>query len=126
MKDWWALISWTNLGLVASVVVTLIILWRWQTDARNTYNLRDLLVDHTTGKASVDKHIVLGFAVLSSWVVVSRQLAGKEVETLLLGVLGIFILQRAASKALDTFAPPKTDGARPEGGDSAPRRMERK
>jgi len=110
------IISYTNAALVVGFAVLLFVLWRWNHDTRNPYSVRDLLIDPGTGKASLDKHIVLGFAMLSGWVVVSRQLAGKEVETLLLGVLGIFILQRAASKAMDTFAPRDISRDEPTGG----------
>lgn len=113
-------LSWTDGILIAVGLVLLLVMIRWHADKKNPYDLRDLLVDHATGKAGIDKHVTLWFSGLSSWVVVSRQLAGKEVETLLLGVLGIFILQRAASKALDTYA-----STRPEGGDP-PREIERK
>jgi hypothetical protein len=111
--------TWTNIVLVISALLVILLLARWHADKRNPYDVRDLLMDHTTGKAGIDKHILLWFAGLSGWVVVSRQLAGKDVETLLLGVLGIFILQRAASKAMDTFGP------RPDGG-GEPRDLERK
>ena len=91
MSALFASISWTNLALVVWSAIVLMTLWRWQRDKANAYDLRDLLLDHATNRASVDKHVVLGFAALSGWVVVSRQLDGKEVETLLLGISGIFI-----------------------------------
>jgi hypothetical protein len=122
MSALFASISWTNLALVVWSAIVLMTLWRWQRDKANAYDLRDLLLDHATNRASVDKHVVLGFAALSGWVVVSRQLAGKEVETLLLGILGIFILQRAASKAIDSFSPKSGPVDSPD----APRPLERK
>ena len=121
-------ISWTNLALVVVAAFILLTLWRWQSDSKNFYDVRDLLVDHKTNRASVDKHIVAGFAVLSGWVVVTWTLEGKNVETLLLGVLGIFIIQRAASKATDAFVNRKDVVQPPTEGDDASslRKLERK
>jgi hypothetical protein len=107
-------VSWTNAALVVAAMVVIVILGRWHADKKNPYDVRDLLMDHTTGKAGLDKHILLWFAGLSGWVVVTWTLHDKNVETLLLGVLGIFIVQRTASKAIDSFAPkadppPETD-----------------
>jgi hypothetical protein len=47
-------------------------------------------------------------------VVVVRQLAGKEVETLLLGVLGVFVVQRAAGAAINAYSTRDESRARPE------------
>lgn len=113
-------LTWTNAILLIAGLLFIMLLARWHADKRNPYDVRDLLMDQTTRKAALDKHIMLWFAALSGWVVVSRQLDGKEVETLLLGVLAVFIVNRAANKALDTYV-----ATRPESGD-APRELERK
>jgi hypothetical protein len=89
-------------------------LFRWHLDRDNRYDLRDLLLDTVTNRASLDKHILVGFAALSGWVVVVRQLAGKEVETLLLGVLGVFVVQRAAGAAINAYSTRDESRARPE------------
>jgi hypothetical protein len=113
-------ISWTNAALVIAALVVIFILGRWHADKKNPYDVRDLLLDQTTGKAGLDKHILLWFAGLSGWVVVTWTLDGKNVETLLLGVLAVFIVNRAANKAMDTYA-----ATRPESGEE-PRNIERK
>lgn len=97
-------LSWTNAVLTIAGLVMVLIILRWHADKKNPYDFRDLLMDHTTRKAALDKHILLWFAGLSGWVVVTWTLDDKNVETLLLGVLGIFIVQRAASKAIDSFS----------------------
>jgi hypothetical protein len=113
MKALFDSISWTNLALLIVAAYIMVTLWQWNHDKRNVYDVRDLLLDHATNRASVDKHIVAGFAVLSGWVVVTWTLEGKNVETLLLGVLGIFIVQRAASKVTDAFIAKRDDPVRP-------------
>lgn len=107
-------LNWTDAVLVMAGMLFLLMLARWHADKKNPYDVRDLLLDHTTGKAGLDKHILLWFAGLSGWVVVTWTLDGKNVETLLLGVLGIFIVQRTASKAIDSFSS-KADPPSPEG-----------
>ncbi len=94
---------WANAALVVGGALLLLMLLRWHLDSRNRYDVRDLLLDHGSGRASIDKHILLAMAVLSIWVVVVRTLAGKDVETLLLGVMGILIVQRSATAAIDKF-----------------------
>lgn len=113
-------ITWTNGILLIAALLFIWLLARWHADKRNPYDLRDMLMDQTTRKAALDKHILLWFAGLSGWVVVTWTLEGKNVETLLLGVLAVFIVNRAANKALDTYT-----STRPEGGD-VPRDIERK
>jgi hypothetical protein len=114
------IISWTNAVLVISGLLVLFLLGRWHADKKNPYDVRDLLMDQTTRKAALDKHILLWFAGLSGWVVVTWTLDGKNVETLLLGVLAVFIVNRAATKAVDAYV-----ATRPEGSEE-PREIERK
>ena len=85
--------------------------------------MRDLLIDHKTNRASIDKHVVAGFSILSGWVVVTWTLEGKNVETMLLGVLAVFIVQRTANKVTDIMA---ARNVTPESSDSALRALERK
>jgi uncharacterized membrane protein len=110
MIDW----TWTNIALLIGAAVAVAVLFRWHLDRDNRYDLRDLLLDTVTNRASLDKHILVGFAALSGWVVVVRQLAGKEVETLLLGVLGVFVVQRAAGAAINAYSTRDESRARPE------------
>lgn len=113
-------LSWTDGVLLIAGLLFVLVLARWHADKHNPYDVRDLLMDQKTRKAALDKHILIWFAGLSGWVVVTWTLEGKNVETLLLGVLAVFIVNRAANKALDTYA-----STRPEGGEE-PRNLERK
>ena len=88
------------LGL--AIAGALYLLWRFHV-GDSSYDFADLLLDHTTGKASLDKHILAAMAVLAAWVVVIRTWQGKDVDTLLLGVLAVFVVQRGATKLIDTM-----------------------
>jgi hypothetical protein len=68
----------------------------------DTFNLKDMVTDQETGKASLDKIVVFFFSLLSAWVIVVFVLDGKNVETLLFGVLSIFILNKAATTVIDS------------------------
>lgn len=70
------------------------------------YNVVDLLIGGD-GRASVGNHIQLGFAALSMWVVVDRELRGKDdVSTILLGVLGVFIAKQTATQITEIINKP--------------------
>lgn len=60
-----------------------------------------MLIDQETKKASLDKVVVFFFAILSAWVIVVFVLDGKNVETLLFGVLSVFVLNKAANALID-------------------------
>jgi hypothetical protein len=67
----------------------------------STFKLKDMLIDQETKKASLDKVVVFFFAILSAWVIVVFVLDGKNVETLLFGVLSVFVLNKAANALID-------------------------
>ena len=98
--------SWSNIFLTVALIFAVYLLYRLnRTDAR--FDITDLFIDQTTGKASGSQLIVLSMAVLSGWVVVTLTSRDKPVETILLGVLGIFV----AGKALTSIwgkTPPDT------------------
>ena len=65
----------------------------------NTYWAGDLLLNAVSGKADLDKHVLIGMALVSLWVIVVKTMGlykGEDVSTLLLGVLGIFVIKRGA------------------------------
>ncbi len=74
------------------------------------YNIVDLLLGGD-GRASVSNHIQLAFAALSIWAVIDRELDGKDIETLLLGVLGIFVVKQGAVQVADILNKPTTPGS---------------
>lgn len=98
--------SWGNIFLTLAFVFAIYLLYRLnKQDAR--FDVADLLIDQQTQKASGSQIIVLSMAVLSGWVVVTLTQHDKPVETILLGVLGIFV----AGKALTSIwgkTPPDT------------------
>ena len=97
--------TWTHALLIAFAGYAAFVLHALHR-ADNSFDLRDLLLDHRTGRASVDNFVLLLMAAMSAWVVVDRSNQGKDVETLLLGVLGIFVVAREAKRAISSRTPP--------------------
>lgn len=99
-------IPWPAFWILLGLVVALLVIWTAQL-RRNDYSVLDLFMEGTPRKASVNKHILIGFALLSVWLIIMRSLdvadqIPQSVDTLLLGVLGIFVLGRAAGQAIYT------------------------
>lgn len=101
-------LPWMDILLATFVGVALVMLYRMHRDRTNRFDALDLIVDHNNNRASLDKLILLGFALLSSWVIVVLLDKGKDVETILLGVLAVFILKRTADKAMDAYTNVRT------------------
>ena len=100
--------TWTHALLIAFAGYAAFVLHALHR-ADNAFDLRDLLLDHRTGRASVDNFVLLLMAAMSAWVVVDRSNQGKDVETLLLGVLGIFVVAREAKRFTASRTPPPVD-----------------
>lgn len=83
------------------------IVFLFQRDEENEFDLKDLVLDHGTNRASLPKTIILAFSAVSIWVVVVKTMGiykdGGAIEGLLLGLLGIFVGQLAVIKGLDTW-----------------------
>jgi hypothetical protein len=94
-------IPWWTVFLVAFATIALIGLVRFHRAQDNRYDLWDLVMER--GRADLNKHIIAAFAVLSIWVIVFLVQKGKDVETLLLGVLGIFVANRAITSVTNTI-----------------------
>lgn len=76
------------------------------------FRIVDLILEGDPPKASVSKLILLVFASLSVWVVVLSVLDNKidtGVRDLLLGVLGIFVIGRTATQAVNTISARRYD-----------------
>lgn len=97
-------LSWALITLVAGLLICLVAVWRLNADKASPYFFRDLLLDTVTNRASLDKHILVFFAALAAWYIMVRTLDGQEVEAALLGVLGIFVLQRGAGAAINAYS----------------------
>jgi predicted histidine transporter YuiF (NhaC family) len=96
-------INWAAITLSVGLVLAIVMVWVLNRDKTSPYYVRDLLLDTVTNRASLDKHILLFFALLAAWYIMVRTLDGKEVEGALLGVLGIFVVQRGAGAAINAF-----------------------
>lgn len=96
--------NWAALTLAIGLVFCLAVVWKLNRDQASPYYVRDLLLDTLTNRASLDKHILLFFACLAAWYIMVRTLDGKEVEGALLGVLGIFVVQRGTSAAINAYS----------------------
>lgn len=96
-------LTWSTFLFTVLFVVLIFFLWKMQSDKGNTYDLRDLLLDERTRRASLTNHTLLGMAIMAVWVVVTLVNRDKEVTELVLGVLGIFVLGKVAKRGLDAF-----------------------
>jgi uncharacterized membrane-anchored protein len=73
----------------------------------NEFRIVDLLLEGDPPRASVNKLTLLVFAAMAVWVTVLAALENKadpNVVNLILGVLGIFVVGRAANQAVARFS----------------------
>jgi len=73
---------------------------------KNKYNVVDILMGPNS-RASLTNHILLAMAGMSIWVIVDRSNDGKDVDTLLLGVLAIFVVGKTATTVTDIINRPE-------------------
>ena len=97
--------TWTHALLIAFALYAAFVLHALHRDDNN-FDLRDLLLDHRTGRASVDNFVLLLMAGLAAWTVVDQANRDRNPETLLLGVLGIFVVAREAKRFTASRTPP--------------------
>ena len=88
-------IPWMNLFLASGFILLAVYLYRIHT-GQSKFSFDDLFLDRYD-RADLYKVILASMAVLSVWAVVKLLLSDKPIETLLLGVLGIFVGGRAVS-----------------------------
>lgn len=94
--------SW-QIALAGGGLVVLSGIWAAQ-KSKHPFDIRDVLMDPTTNKASLNNCTLALFALLSMWLVVDRELRDLPgVDTILLGVLGIFVVGRGATQAVNAF-----------------------
>jgi hypothetical protein len=97
------------------LLLALIFIWmlyRFQKNKANSFELVDLFVDHGDNRASLTNVIIFMMALMSIWVCIDRSNDGKDTDNLVLGVLGIFVLRQAIKIGADAYV--KKDGAEPE------------
>jgi uncharacterized membrane protein YbjE (DUF340 family) len=98
--------TWGNIFLTLAFIFAIYLLYRLNKDDAR-FDIADLFIDQGTQKASGSQIIVLSMAILSGWVVVTLTNRDKPVETILLGVLGIFVAGKALT-AIWGKTPPDT------------------
>ena len=92
-------------ALGAGAILALLFLWSFQRSA-HPFKIEDALMDPATSKASLNALILALMASLAAWVVVDREIAGKDdVSSILLGVLGIFVGGRVMAQGINQFKP---------------------
>ena len=74
-------------------------------DMHVPYDVRDVLIDTATGKASLNAHILAGMAIMSGWVCVTNDDPSALLVQLILGVLGIFVVGRLGAQAVSKLGP---------------------
>lgn len=79
---------------------------RFNNSDGNTYNIVDILMG-ANNRASMQNHVLVGMAMLSGWVIIDREMDGRDdVGTILLGVLGIFVAGKTATTITDIIKKP--------------------
>jgi len=89
------------------LVMALIFIWmlyRFQTKNKN-FDVADMFMNHTfrPPKADLTSVIIFMMALMGIWVCVDRSTANKDVDNLVLGVLGIFVLRQAFKIGADAY-----------------------
>lgn len=94
-----------QMALGGGVIMLTLFLWAAQRSA-HPFDIRDVLMDPATGKAGLNALGVAVMLFLSCWVIVDRELAGKEdVGSILNIALLTFVGGRVASGAIAAFKP---------------------
>lgn len=91
--------------LACGMLFILILIWLVQR-SKHPFDIRDTLMDSKTGKASQYAIILWLMTGMAMWVCIDRSNDGKDVDTLVLGVLSIFVLGRAASSFINRGGAP--------------------
>lgn len=109
MIEFVPLLPWIGLGL-AIVIVALIV---WRLSIRDgPFEFIDLFLDQQNNRASLAKVLIVWLLVLSSWVVIVKVTGLYEaagIESLLLGLVTVFVGQITVLAAIDRWkgAPPE-------------------
>lgn len=94
-----------QIALTVGAVLVLLGLWRAQKSS-HVFNVFDMLINPSTGKASLNAVTLAVMALLAVWVTVDREQQGKDdVPSLLAMVLGIFVAGRVGAQAISAFKP---------------------
>ena len=94
-----------DLVLMAMALVLIGVLVLWQRDRSSAFNLQDLLLDHKSGKASLQKTGQLVAMLVSTWVLVHETRAERLTEWLFMAYMFAWAGANLASKLLDAKQP---------------------
>lgn len=94
----WDLVPWREILLALGAGWLVLGLYRMHTRKTNSFEIDDLFLDRR-GKADLYKVIIVVMAGLSVYAIMRLLDADKPIETVLLGVLAIFVSGRAFSAA---------------------------
>lgn len=94
-------INWRLVSLVCVGAAAVFGIYRWQMREDNAYDVMDMLTKN--GRADLYAHLTIASFVLAVWVVIQQALAKQPVTELLLGVLGIFVVGKAAGGFSDAL-----------------------
>jgi hypothetical protein len=97
-------ISSAQIFLGLGMVAVLLLAWAAQ-KSDHAFDIRDTLMDPATGKASLYACTIWLTLLMSLWICIDRANDGKDVDNLVLGVLGIFVLGRLGYQGLEKFRP---------------------
>jgi hypothetical protein len=93
-------LAWFHLSLINGMLIIMLLLFVWMVIRFNRSEVKYNVVDILMGpddRANLTNHILLTMAGLAAWVVIDREMDGKEdVGSILVQVLGIFVLGKAA------------------------------
>lgn len=95
--------TWVNAVWLLSALLAAWLLYRLERKKGNHYTFVDVLLNHRTNRADINSHILLVMTLMAVWVCIDRSNDGKDVDTLVLGVLGIFVTGRVASKGIEMY-----------------------
>lgn len=101
---WQRIIVWAT--ALVGIVFFLVSMWRINR-GDSDFRLVDLVLEGDPPRASVNKLTLIVFAGLAVWVTVLAALENRvdpNVVNLILGVLGIFVVGRAANQAVARFS----------------------
>lgn len=70
------------------------------------YDVRDMMMDNATGKASLNAHIIAAMAIMAIYVCVVRAQRNEDPTGLITIVLGTFVGARLISQGISAYKPP--------------------
>lgn len=96
--------AWSMLGIAAIVTAVSFLFYQLQ-KGNSRFNFGDAFVDNTTGQTSYLRIIIFGSFVCAWAVVFIYVMRGLDVQTFVLGILGIFVTNIIANRGFEVFDP---------------------